>query len=54
MQGRCSRLCNCHELSHINNKNHSKSFWATVATVLPNYKEQEKWLKANRKIMEIL
>lgn len=43
-----------HELSHITYKNHSPQFWARVKTVLPNYKEQQDWLKANRWIMEII
>jgi len=43
-----------HELSHIAYKNHSPAFWARVKTVLPNYKEQQDWLKLNRKLMEII
>lgn len=43
-----------HELSHITYKNHSSEFWARVKTVLPNYKEQQQWLKVNKKIMEII
>lgn len=43
-----------HELSHITYKNHSPQFWARVKTVLPNYKEQQDWLKANRRLMEII
>ncbi|HAN20681.1 MAG TPA: M48 family peptidase [Clostridiales bacterium] len=43
-----------HELSHITYKNHSASFWSRVKTVLPNYKEQQDWLKLNRKLMEII
>ena len=43
-----------HELSHIKYKNHRAEFWARVKTVLPNYKEQQDWLKLNRKLMEIL
>lgn len=43
-----------HELSHITYKNHSVSFWARVKTILPNYKEQQEWLKVNRKLMEII
>lgn len=43
-----------HELSHITYKNHSSQFWARVKTVLPNYKEQQDWLKANRHLMEII
>jgi len=36
-----------HELMHLKQKNHSKKFWAEVAKVMPNYKEDERWLKAN-------
>lgn len=43
-----------HELSHIAYKNHSPGFWARVKTVLPNYREQQDWLKINRKLMEII
>jgi len=43
-----------HELSHITYKNHSKEFWIRVRTVLPNYRDQQDWLKANGKLMEII
>ena len=43
-----------HELSHIDYKNHSKQFWVRVRTVLPKFELEQNWLKANRKIMEIL
>jgi predicted metal-dependent hydrolase len=43
-----------HELSHIAYKNHSEGFWARVKTVLPNYTEQQDWLKINRKLMDII
>ena len=43
-----------HELSHVTYKDHSSQFWARVKTVLPNYKEQQDWLKANRHLMEII
>jgi len=43
-----------HELSHIAYKNHNPAFWARVKTVLPNYQEQQDWLKVNRKLMEII
>jgi len=43
-----------HELSHITYKNHSPLYWARVKTILPNYSECQEWLKANRKLMEIL
>lgn len=43
-----------HELSHITHKNHGKSFWSSVKEVMPDCKEKQKWLKTNRKIMEII
>jgi len=43
-----------HELSHITHKNHSPEFWAKVKSVIPNWKEQRNWLKANRKLMDII
>lgn len=36
----------CHELAHIKEMNHSAKFWATVASIFPEYKSAEKELKA--------
>ena len=36
-----------HESSHLVHMNHSKSFWQTVATVCPDYKNLKGWLKDN-------
>jgi len=36
-----------HELAHIKEKNHSKKFWHFVESILPNYKNQDRWLKEN-------
>lgn len=35
-----------HELCHRKEMNHSKEFWGEVEKVLPDYKVQVKWLKA--------
>ena len=34
-----------HELCHLRQMNHSKKFWDEVATIMPDYKVQEHWLK---------
>lgn len=36
-----------HELAHTIEKNHSVMFWRVVRRVMPSYKQQIKWLKAN-------
>jgi predicted metal-dependent hydrolase len=36
-----------HELSHIEVRNHSKRFWRKVGSVIPDYKNDEKWLRDN-------
>lgn len=43
-----------HELSHVTYKDHSEKFWTRVATVMPNYKEAQDWLRLNRKLMEVI
>lgn len=37
-----------HELAHLKHFNHGAEFWAEVEQYLPSYKEQRKWLNANR------
>ena len=37
-----------HELSHLVHQNHSEKFWHKVSSILPDYKEKEKWLKENQ------
>ena len=36
-----------HELCHLKEMNHSKKFYSLVASILPDYKEREKWFKEN-------
>ncbi|MEZ5007116.1 MAG: M48 family metallopeptidase [Chitinophagales bacterium] len=36
-----------HELCHLQEMNHSARFWQLVASYMPNYKNQERWLKEN-------
>ena len=35
-----------HELCHLKEMNHSKSFWALVERACPDYKKHRKWLKS--------
>lgn len=37
-----------HELAHLIEMNHSPRFWRLVETAMPDYKEQEKWLKDHK------
>ena len=34
-----------HELAHRKEMNHSRQFYQTVASVLPDYRKRERWLK---------
>lgn len=36
-----------HEMVHLKEKNHASRFWKEVEKVLPQYKQQRKWLKEN-------
>ena len=38
-----------HELCHLKEMNHSKTFWVQVETILPDYKTRRKWLKNHGK-----
>jgi len=42
-----------HELCHIVHPNHSKDFYDLVKNYIPNYKEIDKYLKLNSKMIEI-
>ncbi len=40
-----------HELTHLQERNHSKGFWNRIRDVFPDYKERVKWLKENEPLM---
>ena len=42
-----------HELSHIMEFNHSKTFWEIVKSILPNYKERKQLLKKGDYLLEL-
>ena len=41
-----------HELCHRKEMNHSKKFWKLVEDVMPDYKEQKKYLKDNSAVIQ--
>ena len=41
-----------HELTHLIEMNHSPRFWKLVESVMPDYKQKEKWLKQNGKLCD--
>ncbi len=43
-----------HELCHTLHHDHSSAFWATVASVLPDYQKKRKWLKDRGALLKIL
>ncbi|HEC25536.1 MAG TPA: M48 family peptidase [bacterium] len=40
-----------HEVSHIKHRNHSAEYWNMVKTILPYYKEHNKWLRENGRLL---
>ena len=42
-----------HELVHLIEKNHSKSFWDKVQFFMPDYKMQKNWLKKNGYLLNL-
>jgi len=42
-----------HELVHIREKNHSKRFWSTLESILPDYRKYRLWLKENGHLLQV-
>jgi predicted metal-dependent hydrolase len=42
-----------HELVHLKVKNHSKTFWGSVAALMPEYKRHVAWLKKNGTLLTL-
>lgn len=40
-----------HEMCHFVHMNHSKEFWSSVKSILPDYEERKLWLKRNGMLM---
>ena len=43
-----------HELCHIVHRNHGRLFWESVEKILPRYREAERWLKDNAKLIQMM
>ncbi len=42
-----------HELVHVSVKNHGKSFWAKVKTIIPDFKSKVEWLDIHGHLLNI-
>jgi len=41
-----------HELCHLKHLDHSRQFWNTLASIVPDYKEQKRWLKEHQGVLK--
>jgi len=42
-----------HELVHLEEKNHTKSFWTKVKMLMPDYEKHKDWLKKNGYLLKL-
>ena len=42
-----------HELAHLKHMNHSQKYWKHVETTIPDFREQQSWLKRNARMLTI-
>jgi len=42
-----------HELAHASHDKHSSSFWNTVGTLIPDYKDRREWLRLNGNTLSV-
>ena len=40
-----------HELCHLRHRNHDRSFWGLVASILPGYEDRKSWLEKNEHLL---
>jgi len=42
-----------HELVHIREKNHSRSFWGYLESLVPDYRKQRRWLRDHEHLLSL-
>ena len=42
-----------HELVHLEERNHGRSFWDKVKMLMPDHKKQRDWLKRNGYLLKL-
>jgi hypothetical protein len=42
-----------HELAHLKHRNHSRRFWNKVASILPDFRQQEDWLEEHGYLLRL-
>ncbi|GAI12658.1 unnamed protein product [marine sediment metagenome] len=42
-----------HELVHLDEKNHSKTFWNKAKMLITDYKKHQEWLKRNGHLLRL-
>jgi len=42
-----------HEMCHLKHKNHSKEYWDSIKTIMPDYEQRKEWLRVNGKLLSI-
>jgi hypothetical protein len=42
-----------HELAHQKHRNHSRRFWSKVASILPDFRQQEDWLEEHGYLLRL-
>ena len=42
-----------HELVHLEERNHAKSFWSKVKMLMPEYEKHRDWLKRNGYLLRL-
>lgn len=42
-----------HEMCHLKHKNHSKEYWDSIKTILPDYEKRKEWLRVNGRILDL-